>query len=291
MGKGHYMVCGCQRDWIWEDKARKHPKWSCRGCGKPWLVEPKPEFQERSLKKRRTTEWATWNHQRKGQQWPKSYKQALLDTPPGLPGKVKKDKTYRDMEVMAQKHWEHLPEEFRSTLQSMGLGKREDTKPPELADILKEHIDLLPDTIKAQVEKIVKPTVEITPKTEALKLKATAGHLRDLTHKKAQIQTKVDTLKDQYKQALQELQDIQLEVERIQKELKDTTEQYAKLMEDVAQETPEESIVTTEQMFQVIQKAGISFTEEQKIQMQKMAEENAHKKRRTTPGAGTALCG
>ena len=63
----------------------------------------------------------------------------------------------------------------------MGVNKEEESKAPDLHEILKDHINVLPPGLKTQVEKILQPPIEATPKMEALTLKVTAGHLRDLT--------------------------------------------------------------------------------------------------------------
>ena len=69
-------------------------------------------------KDRRVT-WAKWNYNGTGHQWPKkTYKEALLEAPPGLQGGQKKRKPRRGGDAGLQKalkeHWDQLPEAFRN---------------------------------------------------------------------------------------------------------------------------------------------------------------------------------
>ena len=90
---------------------------------------------------------------------------------------------------------------------------------PETQEILMSHLN--------ELESIAHPKVPVTEQSEAAKLKQSVGQLRDLTNKKKQVQAKVDSFKKKYKATLTELQDIQNEIEKVQKILKDSTDNYA----------------------------------------------------------------
>ena len=145
----------------------------------------------------------------------------------------------------------------------------------------------MPEDVKEQIERVLQPKEEITEKGETQKLKTAVGHLRDLTNRKLQIQSKVDNLKEQYRVALQELQDIQSEIDTTQKDLKTATEQYAKLVEVKDEHGPTETQVGVDTMLELLQKVGMNYTDAQKEDLQKLLEENHHKRRRVgLPGEG-----
>ena len=67
----------------------------------------------------------------------------------------------------------------------------------------------------------------------------------------------------------------------MQKTLKDSTDTYAKLLEDVKIETePQDTMLGLPTFMELMGKAGVACSEEQKDQMQKMMEESNRKKRR-----------
>ena len=149
------------------------------------------------------------------------------------------------------------------------------------------HLSELPADIKAKVEGIVQPKIPVTEQSEAARLKQSVGQLRDLTNKKQQVQAKVDSYKELYKATLTELQEIQLEIEKVQKTLKDSTDNYAKLLEDVKIETePQDTLLGLPSFMELMGKAGVAFSQEQKEQMEKMMEESNHKKRRVNGFGG-----
>ena len=167
----------------------------------------------------------------------------------------------------------------RST--AMGLGVKVQEKEPDLKEILMMHMSELPAEIKAKVEGIVQPKTPVTEQSEAARLKQYVGQLRDLTNKKQQVQAKVDSYKDLYKATFTELQEIQMEIEKVQKTLKDSTDTYAKFVEDVKIETePQDTMLGLPSFMELLGKAGVACSAEQKDQMQKMMEESSHKKRR-----------
>ena len=250
---------------------------------------------------RRQTEWAAWNYAGQGNQWPqKSYKDALVKHPPGLsPRSLRKPKNGNQKNVltelgnMAQKHWQHLPDEVKGFLTGHGLGEAPQPKEPDLKEILLQHLGQLPVDVKAKVEGLLQPQEVKTEQTAAQQLKQTVGHLRDLTNRRQQVQVKVDSFKEQYKAALTEFQDLQAEIDKAQQALKQSTDKYAQLIAEVKLEADNESketLVGMDAMFELMNKAGLQYTPDQKELIGKLLEENQHKKRRVD-GAGAGLCG
>ena len=152
---------------------------------------------------------------------------------------------------------------------------------------LKQHLAALPEGLKSQLEGIIHPKVETTEKSAAAKMKASIGTLRDLSNRRDGAQAKVDQSKDQYKTALQDLQDLQKQIDLTQEELKQTTAEYARIaMEKKIEEIPMDTKVEEETMWQLMEQVGITVDEDKKEQLQKLLEENQTKRRKTGPERG-----
>ena len=175
-------------------------------------------------------------------------------------------------------------------MSSMGVAKPpEDTAKPDLAAIVKAHLAQLPEEVRARVSPILEPEKPATEKSTAVKLKTTVGTIKDLTNKKAHLQLKVDQSKDQYKALLQELQDLQQMLDNAQDDLKKTSEEYAKLAQTMKiEQEAEETCITRERMIEMMNSVGMTISEEQKEQLEKLAEETKQKRRKT---GGEGSCG
>ena len=279
---GRYIVCSCGQHWLWEDKVQAHPTWKCKGCNRPWIsqlqkVQGKPK------------EAFSYKKERKSYSWPRrTYKAALLEPPPGLSQpKGLKNKQWKSLEGAAMQHWDSLPEAFKETLGGMGINKQKEEKPTDLKEILKQHLAALPEGLKSQLEGIIHPKVETTEKSAAAKMKASIGTLRDLSNRRDGAQAKVDQSKEQYKTALQDLQDLQKQIDLTQEELKQTTAEYARIaMQKKIEEIPMDTKVEEETMWQLMEQVGITVDEDKKEQLQKLLEENQTKRRKTGPERG-----
>ena len=253
----------------------------CKGCQRVWIKQiqesnkqPKPYT---NAKKREAHSWP-----------PRSYKAALVEPPPGLPQQRSlKNKQWKSLQGAALQHWENLPEAFKETLGGMGIQKQKEEKPTDLKEILKQHLAALPEGLKSQLEGIIHPKVENTEKSAAAKMKASIGTLRDLSNRRDGAQAKVDQSKEQYRIALQDLQDLQKQIDQTQEDLKQTTAEYARIaMEKKIEETPVETKVEEETMWQLMEQVGITIEEDKKEQLQKLLEENQTKRRKTGPERG-----
>eukprot|EP00913_Durusdinium_trenchii_P027936 g26193.t1 len=90
----------------------------------------------------------------------------------------------------------------------MGVKGSEPPTPPDLPTLIKEHLQSLPTELKEEVEKIIEPQKAEPPLNQ--KLKQAVGTLKQLSEKKAAVQTKADNIKQQYTALLQELKDTQV---------------------------------------------------------------------------------
>ena len=194
----------------------------CNQCGEPWQAALLPDL-------RRKVSWAKWNFNGIGARWPKkSYKDALLEPPPGLQGgqKAKRAKKGKDggLQKALKEHWDQLPEAFRTQCTALGWQVTEPPVSQDLPTLIKEHLQSLPTDLKEAVEKVVEP--DKPEPTLATKVKQPVGTLKQLSEKKSALQNKVDAVKAQYSQLLQDLKDLQGKIEVAQKELQTTTTQY-----------------------------------------------------------------
>ena len=256
-----YEVChGCQQGWIWQDRLLGRPGLKCKHCGTAWTNRKLPD-----LKKRRVT-WAPWNFNNQGARWPhRSYKDTLLEPPPGLQGgQPKKGKKPKPgvLTKTIQEHWAQLPEAMRTQCEALGLATPAPPPPQDLPTLIKEHLQSLPQDLKAAVEKIVEP--EKPEPTLASKLKQSVGALRQLTDKKAAIQTKADAVKSQYTALLQELKELQGKIEAAQKDLQQATSMYNQQLEKEKQAADESNIdpeeLTPENLTAIMASVGVIAT-------------------------------
>ena len=130
---------------------------ACNQCGEKWQQDLLPD-----LKKRNRITWAGWNFAGTGQNWPeKTYKEALLEAPPGLTGGQRKKKPKQGVDKGIHKalkeHWAQLPDSLKSQCTAMGIRVVEPPATPDLPSLIKEHLSSLPAELKEAVEKIVEP--------------------------------------------------------------------------------------------------------------------------------------
>lgn len=133
----------------------------------------------------------------------------LLEAPPGLskvrPMKI--SKVQQEATDLLSTAWTTLPEETQSKLQAIGIGP---TKPetPELKDVLKSHMEALPQQVQELVTKLTTPE-PCTEREIAAKLKGRVTELKNLSMKKTQPQNKIDQVKSQYAALLTDMQESQ----------------------------------------------------------------------------------
>ena len=277
----HYKVCGhCKASWIWEDRLVGRPNMTCNHCGERWQKEGLPD-----LKRTRRVQWATWNYSGAGHQWPKkTYKEALIEAPPGLQGGQKRRPPKKGKEADIQKalkdHWDQLPEAFRNQCTAMGLQTVETPVAPDLPSLIKEHLQSLPAELKEAVEKIVEP--EKPEPTMASKVKQAVGTLKQLSERKTSLQAKVDAVKIQYTQLLQDLKELQGKIEVAQKELQSTTQQYNQQLEQEKQKDAETTAedLTPEALVTAMASVGLQATSAQIQDLATKLVETAAKRRK-----------
>ena len=166
--------------------------------------------------------------------------------------------------------WTTLLEETQTKLQAIGIGP---TKPetPELKDVLKSHMEALPQQVQELVTKLTTPE-PCTEREIAAKLKGRVTELKNLSMKKTQLQNKIDQVKSQYAALLTDMQELQGKLTEGQQALKTLSEDYMKAVNQTP--TPAnlppaageaEQIPMAVESF--VHSLGISLTEEQKTQL------------------------
>ena len=275
--KRHYKICQqCRSSWIWEDRLIGKPHLKCNQCGTSWQQNLLPDL-------RRKVTWAAWNFPGGGSKWPqKTFKDALLDPPPGLLGcGKKKTRKVKDsgLQKAMKEHWNQLPEAFRNQCMAMGWQAPEPPVTQDLPTFIKEHLPSLPADLKEAVEKIVTP--DKPEPTLASKVKQAVGSLKQLSAKKAALQQKADAVKAQYTQLLQDLKELQGKIEVAQKELQTTTTQYNQQLEqekqndaDMADDLSPEALITA------MASVGLQATSAQVQDLASKLAESASKRRK-----------
>ena len=138
-----YTPCSKQSctNWIWQDKM--YPGARCRKCSNMWPTTSTSTGKGKGFGKpnNRTT---------RGHQG--------LDPPPGL-GKVrplKISKVQQEATELSSTTWTSFTEDIQSKLQAIGIGP---SKPeaPELKDVLKTHMEALPQQVQELVTKLTTP--------------------------------------------------------------------------------------------------------------------------------------
>ena len=192
-----------------------------------------------------------------------------LQPPPGL-AKVrplKISKVQQEATELLSTTWTTLTEDIQSKLQAIGIGP---SKPeaPELTDVLKTHMEALPQQVQELVTKLTTPA----EREIAAKLKRRVTDLKNLSMKKTQLQTRIDQVKTQYAALLTEMQDLQTKLTEGQQSLKTLSDEYMKAVSQTP--TPSELPAVSGEGEQIpmavesfVHSLGISLTEEQKSQL------------------------
>ena len=141
-------------NWIWQDKM--YPGTRCRKCGTMWPTTSTSTGKGKGYGK-------PSNRQPRGQPG--------LQPPPGL-AKVKPlkiSKVQQEATELLSTTWTSLTEDIQSKLQAIGIGP---SKPeaPELTDVLKTHMEALPQQVQELVTKLTTPE-PCTEREIAAKLK------------------------------------------------------------------------------------------------------------------------
>ena len=90
--------------------------------------------------------------------------------------------------------WDKLDTTLQGQLKELGISPPQEATEPDLEAVLKDNLSQLPAPVKELVEKITKPQPP-TEKDVAIKLKQQVSTLRDLSHRKQTLQTKIDATK------------------------------------------------------------------------------------------------
>ena len=215
---------------------------------------------------------------------------------------MKRAKVQQEATELLSTSWTTLPQETQTKLQALGIGP---TKPeePELKDLLKTHLDALPQQVQEVVFKLTK-VEPITEREIAARLKGQVTGLKNMSIRKTQLQAKIDAVKSQYTSLLNDMQELQSKLSEGQKSLHQLSEDYMKAVN----QTPTPAELTepageTEQIPMAVKSfvhsLGISLTEEQKAQLRGLLKrpsqdsEDAIKRRKTetTPAAHPGHCG
>ena len=243
-------------NWIWQDKL--YPGNRCRRCGTMWTTASTTTGKGKGYGK------PAGKLIKAPRSWP--------EAPPGLPKvkPLKKTKVQQEATELLASTWTTLTEDTQHRLQAIGIGP---TKPdePELKDVLKSHMEALPQQVQDLVNKLTTPE-PYTEREIAAKLKGRVTELKNLSMRKTQLQAKIDNVKAQYAALLTDMQELQGKLTEGQQSLKTLSDDYMKAVN----QTPTLSELPTahgeaEQIPMAVESfvhsLGISLTDEQKTQL------------------------
>ena len=197
------MCTGCSKSWVFQDRIDRGKVHQCLECGKPWQQSWNGDYAWR-------------NSARKTQK---------VQPPPGL-GKQKKGQKPTYLEVI-KKCWEGLPEAAKDVFKSMGV---DGEKEPDILEMLKPHLDTLPEEVKKVVAEAAPKPEETTEITFTKQLKQAVGQIRDLSSKKQTLQIKADQAKSIYKTMLEELKQVTEMIEKAQKDMEALSKTYSSIL-------------------------------------------------------------
>lgn len=154
--------------------------------------------------------------------------QQWLESPPGLSKMkpLKRSKVQQEATELLSTSWASLPEETQTKLQAFGIGPSKPEE-PELKDLLKTHMDALPQQVQQTVSKLTAPGF-CTEREIAAKLKGQVTKLKNMSIRKNQLQVKIDGAKAQYAPLLTDMHELQSKLAEGQKALHQLSEDYMK---------------------------------------------------------------
>ena len=119
-------------NWISTDRAK--PGTKCRRCGTWWPNQAGGTGKGKGFGR-------PTNKNMANQQW--------LESPPGLSKMkpLKRSKVQQEATELLSTSWASLPEETQTKLQAFGIGPSKPEE-PELKDLLKTHMDALPQQVQ-----------------------------------------------------------------------------------------------------------------------------------------------
>lgn len=178
----------------------------------------------------------------------------------------------------------NMPTEVQTALKGVGLDFTPEPEMQSPETVLKAHLQSLPSEVKEAVENLMTP-VKDEPKDVTTKLKATVGELRQLSNKKAGLQKRVDTAKEQYKLLLDELKTVQEMIDKEQQQLTAQSEAYAKLLKEETTEAVVREVAVDDDVNDHVLKAlaqvGILYTDSQ---IERQLAESMLKRRKRSEG-------
>ncbi|CAE7728585.1 unnamed protein product, partial [Symbiodinium sp. CCMP2592] len=263
-----YSVCSCGA-WIWTDRiGAQRP--CCQQCGKAW---PKSLWTKpaRKAPEEDTEVQRTWR--------------------PGGLATRQKQKGQRGINQDGTVHralqslWEKLAPDVQKELASAGVKPPEPPKEDDLLALLRSHEAALPQEVKDKLH-------------EAREYKTSTLRLRDLGHKKVQLQSCIDDTKMKLRKQLESMKELLSQISEAQAEVAKVSEQFKQA---VLTDPSEEASAEDTTLLQLIADAGITLTQEQIDKLKSVEEGHAIKKRKhdakspegitsAPPGLGQRQC-
>ena len=175
------------------------------------------------------------------------------------PGKGKGHPPYKELTPAqletAKGLFESATDEQKEVLKLMGV--EQPAQPtPDLAELCRQHIDALPESIKALLEKQTEPEKAPTVTETSRKFKVATADLRELILKKSALQLKINKTKTTYAELLAEMQQLQ---EVLSKQQQEVTALQQELQDRVQADQPSPG----PNLLEILQDLGTQVSEEQ----------------------------
>lgn len=181
--------------------------------------------------------------------------------------------------------WDHVPESAKHKLTEAGFkAKAASEQTQETGDImslLKQHVESLPDPIKLALQE-PEPTKTQAGFEASHTFKQATGKLRDLGHRKLQLQSKIDVAKESLRDMLTELQALQAQIDQTQQEVNRITKEYeAKVLAQAeGNEVHAKAVCEKSELSTLLAHIGVTLTEEQQAKLKEMTDSQDNKRRK-----------
>ena len=179
--------------------------------------------------------------------------------------------------------WGQIPSEAQLALQKAGFQKKqkEEVTSPEdpLVALLENHKDRLPEEVKAALnerQEGLKPTAKEQATNATNDLKLASSKLRELGHRKIQLQTKIDATKSTLAGLYEDMKLLLAELVEAEKKSSELT----KAFHETVLQVPTEQAVPELDLREVMKTLGVDLSEEQNKRLHELQAEHGAKKRK-----------
>ena len=263
-----YVVCcsaWCQ-GWLWADRCAKVGQ--CKQCGTAWEASLRKAGLKAPTAKASKAEWPTLGE---AARWKSQ-----------SPVKARARGIPKDIQAALSGAWDGLEPQLQQALQEAGFKPKVPEKTePDLMQLLQQHAGELPEAVRAAIAVPEPPAPSPTEVglEAADRYKQAVGKLRDLGHRKLQLQGKIEVAKKGLRTMLDELKALQEAIGEAQASVDDLGRDY---QEKVLTQASDLKTVQ-EQVQDALTEVGLQIPEDQVQRLQEALESQAKRRRKVEP--------